>query len=79
MPAYRLAVDFEVIEGLGAFTARQRLEVFRIQTPMATGRRGTRAGGTIEVKVVGRWQINHWHDSPVWELRVVEVRRISLR
>lgn len=85
MPAYRLIVDWEVIESLDTLTAQQRLEVFAIlrrflQSPNADGDWRTRdAGGRdIEVKVFGRWQITYWLDSPVWELRVVEVRRISL-
>ena len=78
-------VDFEVIEGLDAFTAKQRLEVFGIirrllQNPNASGDWQALAedGRELEVKVFGRWQITYWLDSPVWELRVVEVQRIAL-
>ena len=42
MPAYKLMVDFDVMEGLDAFTAKQRLEVFAIlrhlfQNPNSNG------------------------------------------
>ena len=86
MPAYRLAAELGVIELLHAVKWRERaaiLDGFRclLQNPNAVGDWQTRdaSGRAIEVKVFGRWQISFWLDSPVWELRVVEVQRISLR
>ena len=85
MPAYRLSAELGVIELLHGMKPHDRaavLDGFRrlLQSPNADGDWRTRdAGGRdIEVKVFGRWQITYWLDSPVWELRVVEVRRISL-
>ena len=85
MPAYQLAAELGVIESLHSLKARERaavLDGFRkiLQNPNADGDWQTRdaSGREVGVKIFGHWEITYWLDSPVWRLRVVEVKRISL-
>ena len=85
MPAYRLSAELGVIELIHSVKTRDRTAIleglrYLVKNPNTEGDWQTRDSGgrEIEVKIFGHWQITYWLDSPVWELRVVEVRRISL-
>lgn len=86
MREYRLTASLGVIELLHRAKPRERAEVLAsfhaiLRDPNQRGDWQTRdaSGREMEVKVLGRWQVIFWVDSPVWEVRVTEVIRITLQ
>jgi len=85
MREYRLAADLSVIETFHRANSRERvelLEIFRalLRNPNQDGDWKVRdaTGRLMEIKICRRWQVTFWLDSPVNELRVVEVSRVSV-
>ena len=78
-------VDDSVVELFANCRKHEREELLRIFRLLAASpsQRGDqiqkdRSGREIQVKRFGRWRISFWLDAPVMELRIADVRKITL-
>ena len=86
MREFRLIADLSVLDLLHRAKPRERAELLGVfhqllRDPHQPGdwRARDASGREVEVRVFGRWQITFWIDSPVWEVRVNEVVRITFQ
>ena len=78
----RCVLDLDVAESFLRLPSRQRAVLLKIfhhitDNMHVSSKAGFRdpGGRWIEQKVVEGWEISYWEDGPVWEVRIVGVRK----
>ena len=83
MREHKFVADGSVLEFFGGRSKREREDLLRIFATLADSPhlRGdwlqkTNSGRDLQVKRFGRWLVRYWLDSPVLEVRIVDVEKI---
>jgi hypothetical protein len=82
-PDHKFVVDAAVLEFFSGRTRREREELLRIWSALASApyQKGewlqkTAAGRELQVKRFGRWLVRYWLDAPVMEVKIVDVEKV---
>jgi hypothetical protein len=86
MTPYRYVADDRVMEYFDCLTKRERGRLLGIldrlaESPHIPGdlQIKDRTGRVNEVKDFGLWRVTYWTDSPVHEVRIVDIERLHRR
>ena len=85
MREYSFSTNSAVVEFFGAQTNRNREDLLRVFRQLSANPsieecwiQKTTSGRELYVKRLGRWLVTFWIDAPIWEVRIVDVRKVLL-